>query len=99
MFAGAKCEDMKQMNRIVSVIAALVLAVGAHAQLAWDTEFSQSDYNNALTVISKTENVSWSNPTLGLFGGLKIGKTVLNVLGFGEDPFEDECVMALSQGV
>lgn len=95
MFADAKCDDMKQMNKIVSVIAALVLAVSAHAQLAWDTEFSQSDYNNALTVISKTENVSWSNPTLGLFGGLKIGKTIVNIFGIGQDPYNDECVIAL----
>ena len=56
------------------------------AQLAWDTEFTKDDFNNAQTVISKTENVSWP-----LTGGLQIGK--VNILS----DFNDECVIALPQ--
>jgi len=85
------------MKKILSILASLMLCLGIHAQLAWDTEFAKSDFENAQTVISKTENVDWDEPTLGLFGGLKIGKVVLNLFGIGEDPFEDECVIALSQ--
>ena len=61
------------------IIAGLMLAVTVSAQLAWDTEMTKDDYNNAQTVISKTENVSYDNPTLGIGGGLKIGKIVVNI--------------------
>ena len=79
------------MKKILSILASLMLCLGIHAQLAWDTEFAKSDFENAQTVISKTENVDWDEPTLGLFGGLKIGKIVF--IG----TFEDECVIALPQ--
>ena len=61
------------------------------AQLAWDTEFSSSDFNNALTVISQTENVSFSDGLFGLGGGLSMGKVSL------VSDVETECVVALSQ--
>lgn len=79
------------MKKILSILASLMLCLGIHAQLAWDTEFAKSDFENAQTVISKTENVDWDEPTLGLFGGLKIGK----IMFIGT--FEDECVIALPQ--
>jgi len=85
------------MKKIFSLITVMALSLSLSAQLAWDTEFTKNDFNNAQTVISKTENVAFDNPVLGAGGGLKIGKIVLNVLGFGEDPYEDECVIALSQ--
>lgn len=85
------------MKKFFSILAVLSLATSMNAQLAWETEFGKSDYNNALTVISKSQNVSWSDPTLGIGGGLSIGKIVINVWGFGEDPYQDECVIALPQ--
>ena len=69
----------------------MMLAMNLSAQLAWDTEMTKSDFDNAQTVISKTSNVSFSNPTLGMGGGLSIGK--ISILS----PYEDECVIALSQ--
>ncbi|MBO4453452.1 MAG: hypothetical protein J5761_00175 [Paludibacteraceae bacterium] len=79
------------MKKIFSIIALLAITLSTSAQLAWDTEFTKSDYENALTVISKSENVSFSNPTLGLGGGLSIGK--ISVFS----TYSDECVIALPQ--
>lgn len=78
------------MNKIFSLIAVLAVSISLSAQLAWDTEFTKDDFNNAQTVISKTENVAFDNALLGLGGGLKIGKLVL--IG----TYEDECVIALN---
>ena len=78
------------MNKIFSLIAAMAVSISLSAQLAWDTEFTKDDFNNAQTVISKTENVSFDNPVFGVGGGLKIGKIVL--IG----TYEDECVIALN---
>ncbi len=78
------------MNKFFSVIALVAVSVSLSAQLAWDTEFTKDDFNNAQTVISKTENVAFDNALLGLGGGLKIGKLV--VIG----TYEDECVIALN---
>ncbi len=85
------------MKKIFSIVATLALSVCSYAQLAWDKEMTKDDFNNDKTVISKSENVSYDNPTLGLGGGLKIGKIVINVLGFGQAPYNDECVIALSE--
>ena len=85
------------MKKIFSIVALLAITLSASAQLAWDTEFTKSDYENAQTVISQTENVSYDNPTLGLGGGLKLGKIVVSIPFIGGDPYEDECVIALSQ--
>ena len=74
-----------------------MLAMTTSAQLAWDTEMTKSDFENAQTVISQTENVSFSDPVLGLGGGLSIGKIVISLPLIGGDPYEDECVIALSQ--
>ena len=79
------------MKKIFFLIASLMLSMGIQAQLAWDTEMTKNDFDNAQTVISKTSNVSFSNPVLGLGGGLSIGKLALIT------PFTDECVIALSQ--
>lgn len=79
------------MKKIISLCAFLALSLTINAQLAWDTEFSKNDFNNAQTVISKTGNVSYDNPVLGIGGGLKIGKIV--ILG---NAYEDECVIALN---
>ena len=84
------------MKKLYMIIAGLLLAVTVSAQLAWDTEFGESDYNNAQTVISKSENVSWSNSLLGIGGGLSIGKIVVNIPIIGGDPYQDECVIALN---
>ena len=79
------------MKKLYTIVAGLMLAMTMSAQLAWDTEMTKSDFDNAQTVISKTGNVSFSNPTLGIGGGLSIGKiSVFSV-------YEDECVIALSQ--
>ena len=85
------------MKKILAIAASLMLSFGIHAQLAWETEFTKSDFENAQTVISKTENVKWDDPLLGVGGGLKIGKVIVNIFGIGQDPYEDECVIALSQ--
>lgn len=85
------------MKKIYTLIIALATTLSLSAQLAWDTEFTKDDYENAQTVISKTENVSYSNPTLGIGGGLKLGKVVVPIPFIGGDPYEDECVIALSQ--
>lgn len=83
------------MKKRIALLAAMALSLSLSAQLAWDTEFAKSDYDNALTVISKSENVSYSNPTLGIGGGLSLGKIVVNIPLVGGDPYEDECVIAL----
>lgn len=85
------------MKKLYTLLVALATTLTLSAQLAWDTEFSKNDYENALTVISKTTNVAYDNPTMGIGGGLKIGKIVWNIGGFGEAPYEDECVIALPQ--
>lgn len=79
------------MKKILIIAASLMLSLGIQAQLAWDTEMTKSDFENAQTVISKSENVSFSNPVLGLGGGLSIGKLAIIT------PYTDECVIALSQ--
>lgn len=79
------------MKKIILIAAGLVLAMTMSAQLAWDTEMTKTDFDNAQTVISQTDNVSFSNSVLGVGGGLSIGKiSVFSV-------YEDECVIALSQ--
>lgn len=83
------------MKKILSICALTALCMSSYAQLAWDTEFSESDFNNAETVISKSTNVDWDNPTIGLGGGLKIGKIVITLPFIGGDPYNDECVIAL----
>lgn len=79
------------MKKIFTLFALVAFSISLSAQLAWDTEFSKDDYNNDQTVISKTDNVSFSNPTLGIGGGLSIGKIVVF------STYSDECVIALSQ--
>jgi len=80
------------MKKSLSLIfAALALPVTLFAQLPWDTECTKTDFDNAQTVISKTDNISFSNPVLGIGGGLSIGKMV--IVG----TYSDECVFALSQ--
>ncbi len=74
------------MKKFFSLCAVLALSASLFAQLAWDTEFTKDDFNNAQTVISKTDNVSWP-----LTGGLQVGK--VNILA----DFNDECVIALPQ--
>lgn len=79
------------MKKIFTILAVLAISLTTRAQLAWDTEFTKNDFNNAQTVISKSSNVSYSDPVLGLGGGLSIGKiSFLSV-------YDDECVIALSQ--
>ena len=79
------------MKKIFSLMAVMALSMSLSAQLAWDTEFTKDDFNNAQTVISKSDNVSFDNPVLGMGGGLKIGKLV--IIG---SAYEDECVIALN---
>ena len=55
----------------------MAMSMSLFAQLTWDTEMTKDDFDNAQTVISKTDNVSFSNPVLGLGGGLSIGKIVI----------------------
>lgn len=80
------------MKKLYLLCTLLVLSVSLSAQLAWDTEFKQADFNNAKTVISKTENVSWNNGLFGALAHLEIGKIV--VIG---NAFNDECVIALPE--
>ena len=82
---------MRNMKKTFLLCAILATSLSLPAQLAWETEFTKNDFNNAQTVISKTENVSYDNPTLVIGGGLKIGKIV--ILG---NAYEDECVVALN---
>lgn len=79
------------MKKFLTIAASLMLSLSIHAQLAWDTEFTKNDFQNAQTVISKSENVSYDAAIIGLGGGLKIGKIM--IIG----SYEDECVIALSQ--
>lgn len=97
IFSNFVSKISSNMKKILAIAASLMLSFGIHAQLAWETEFTKSDFENAQTVISKTENVKWDDPVLGVGGGLKLGKLIVNILGFGQDPYEDECVIALSQ--
>ena len=87
-FARILCVNTKTMNmkKIFSLMAVMALSMSLSAQLAWDTEFTKNDFNNAQTVISKTENVTWP-----LTGGLQVGK-----VGIFAD-YNDECVIALPQ--
>ena len=80
------------MKKIFILCAFAVLSLSLSAQLAWDTEFKQADFNNAQTVISKTENVSWNNGVFGLGAHLAIGKII--IIG---NAYNDECVIALPQ--
>lgn len=80
------------MKKIFTLCAFAALSLSLSAQLAWDTEFAQSDFNNAQTVISKTENVSWNNGVFGLGAHLEIGKII--IIG---NAYNDECVIALPQ--
>ena len=79
------------MKKIFSLMAVMALSMSLSAQLAWDTEFTKDDFNNAQTVISTSDNVSFDNPVLGMGGGLKICKLV--IIG---SAYEDECVIALN---
>lgn len=74
------------MKKLLTIAASLMLTLSIHAQLAWDTEFTKNDFNNAQTVISKSNNVSWP-----LTGGLQIG--TVSILS----DWSDECVIALPQ--
>ena len=74
------------MKKFFSLAAVIAVSVSLSAQLAWDTEFTKTDFNNAQTVISKSENVSWP-----LTGGLQVGKVSV----FSD--YNDECVIALPQ--
>ena len=85
------------MKRIFILCAFAVLSLSLSAQLAWDTEFKQADFNNAQTVISKTENVSWNNGVFGMGAHLEIGKIVIPIPLINTDPYSDECVIALPQ--
>lgn len=85
------------MKKIFTLSAFVALSLSLSAQLAWDTEFAQADFNNAQTVISKTENVSWSNGLFGLGSHLEIGKIVIPIPFVSSDPYSDECVIALPQ--
>lgn len=80
------------MKKIFILCAFAVLSLSLSAQLAWDTEFKQADFNNAQTVISMTENVSWNNGVFGLGAHMEIGKII--IIG---DAYNDECVIALPQ--
>ena len=85
------------MKKVFIVCALMALSLSVSAQLAWDTEFVQSDFNNAQTVISKTENVSWSNGVFGALAHLEIGKVVIPIPLMNTSPYSDECVVALPQ--
>ena len=74
------------MKKILAIVASLMLCLGIHAQLAWDTEFTKNDFNNAQTVISRSDNVTWP-----LTGGLQVG--TVSILS----DWSDECVIALPQ--
>ncbi len=74
------------MKHLLSLCCLLAVSLAINAQLAWDTEFTKNDFNDAQTVISQTENVSWP-----LTGGIQVGK--VSVL----EDFYDECVIALPQ--
>ena len=82
---------MKRFGLLMITVAAMSFGTLCRAQLAWDTEFSSDDFNNALTVISKSANVSFSEGLFGIGGGLSLGKITLI------SAYEDECVIALSQ--
>ena len=85
------------MKKIFILCAFVALSLSLSAQLAWDTNFAQADFNNAQTVISKTENVSWNNGVFGLGAHLEIGKIVIPIPLINTDPYSDECVIALEQ--
>ena len=85
------------MKKIFTLCAFVALSLSLSAQLAWDTNFAQADFNNAQTVISKTENVSWNNGVFGLGAHLEIGKIVIPIPLINTDPYSDECVIALEQ--
>ena len=85
------------MKKIFTLIAAMATTITLSAQLAWDTEFKKADFENAKTVISKTENVSWNNGAFGLGASLQIGKIVVPIPFISTDPYSDECVIALPE--
>ena len=65
------------MKKIFSIVAALAFSVCSYAQLAWDTEFSESDYKNDQTVYNKSGDCDWS------FSSIALG-SLLNVLSAKE---------------
>ena len=82
---------MKKFRHLLVIISLCVSAM-SYAQLPWDTEMTSADFNNALTVISKTDNVSFSDGLFGIGGGMSVGRLVI----IGND-YSDECVIALPQ--
>lgn len=80
------------MKKIFTILAVLAISLTVNAQLAWDTEFVKNDLSDPLTVISKSNNVSWAT-----FGGLSVGKLVIPIPLISSDPYSDECVIALPQ--
>ena len=86
IFSNFASKISSNMKKILAIVASLMLCLGIHAQLAWDTEFTKNDFNNAQTVISRSDNVTWP-----LTGGLQVG--TVSVLS----DWSDECVIALPQ--
>ena len=86
IFSNFASKISSNMKKILAIVASLMLCLGIHAQLAWDTEFTKNDFNNAQTVISRSDNVTWP-----LTGGLQVG--TVSILS----DWSDECVIALPQ--
>ncbi len=79
------------MKHLFVLCAAVVMTASAWAQFGYDVEFTENDFNNAGTVISKAGDCSWGQL---LLKGITFG----NALSVITDK-QSECVIALAPGL
>ena len=80
-------------------MAMLCCYITMSAQLAWNTKFDKAAFEDAQTLISKSENVKYEEGILGIGAGLKLGKTIvaIPIVNPNPDPYKDEAVIALQR--
>lgn len=80
------------MKKVFVVLFFALVSISMSAQLAWNTEMKKADFENGLTLLSKTDNVKWL-----LTGGVTLGKTIISIpiVNPDPDPYNDNFVVAL----
>ena len=83
------------MKRITAIFAFLIVVVmTASAQLAYNTEFSQSDFNNTATTVSKEGTIEWDN------GLIRCGGSATSITGAPAYNWDDKFVdIRIANGV
>ena len=83
------------MKRITAIFAFLIVVVmTASAQLAYNTEFSQSDFNNTATTVNKEGTIEWDN------GRIRCGGSSTSITGSPAYNWDDKFVdIRIANGV